>query len=306
MMKTTDCESEFVVGEKLMEALVKEKVTVGDVISIDTGSGKVTKLGKSFDSLNDFTVSGPQIRRVETPSGDIMNVKEVVHTVTLHEIDVINSRQQGFLALFAGDTGEIKSEVREQIDTKVAEWRASGKADIIPGVLFIDEVHMLDMECFSFLNRALENEMAPVLMVASNRGISKIRGTDYKSPHGIPLDLLDRLMIIMTQDYSRDEVKSILEARCEEEDVEFEEEALDFLTEIGMETSLRYAMQLIQAANQWVGRRKGTEVLQSDIERVYELFVDVQRSTEFLVDYENEFLYSEMGGDGDGDDEDDE
>jgi RuvB-like protein 2 len=47
---------------------------------------------------------------------------QVVHVVSLHEIDVINSRQQGFLALFAGDTGEIKSEVREQIDMKVAEW----------------------------------------------------------------------------------------------------------------------------------------------------------------------------------------
>ena len=51
--------------------------------------------------------------------------------VTLHEIDVINSRSQGFLALFAGDTGEIKSEVREQIDAKVAEWREDGKADIV-------------------------------------------------------------------------------------------------------------------------------------------------------------------------------
>ena len=39
--------------------------------------------------------------------------------VSLHEIDVINSRQQGFLALFAGDTGEIKHEVREHIDLKV-------------------------------------------------------------------------------------------------------------------------------------------------------------------------------------------
>jgi RuvB-like protein 2 len=49
-------------------------------------------------------------------------------------------RQQGFLALFAGDTGEIRPEVREQIDAKVAEWREEGKAEIIPGVLFIDEV----------------------------------------------------------------------------------------------------------------------------------------------------------------------
>lgn len=47
---------------------------------------------------------------------------------------------QGFLALFAGDTGEIRGEVREQIDAKVAEWREEGKAEIVPGVLFIDEV----------------------------------------------------------------------------------------------------------------------------------------------------------------------
>lgn len=34
----------------------------------------------------------------------------------------------------AGDTGEIKSEVREQINAKVAEWREEGKAEIVPGV----------------------------------------------------------------------------------------------------------------------------------------------------------------------------
>ena len=37
------------------------------------------------------------------------------------------------------------------------------------------QVHMLDIECFSFLNRALESEMAPILVVATNRGITKIR-----------------------------------------------------------------------------------------------------------------------------------
>lgn len=82
----------------------------------------------------------------------------MVHNVTLHDVDVINSRAQGFMALFSGETGEIGQEIREQINQKIASWREEGKADIIPGVLFIDEVHMLDIECFSFLNRALESE----------------------------------------------------------------------------------------------------------------------------------------------------
>jgi len=37
--------------------------------------------------------------------------RSLPHLPTL-QIDVINSRQQGFLALFAGDTGEIRPEVR--------------------------------------------------------------------------------------------------------------------------------------------------------------------------------------------------
>ena len=94
--------------------------------------------------------------------------------------------------MFSGDTGEIKQEVRDQINNKVMEWREEGKAEINPGVLFIDEAHMLDIECFSFLNRALESEMAPVVVMATNRGITRIRGTNYRGPHGMPIDLLDR------------------------------------------------------------------------------------------------------------------
>lgn len=29
----------------------------------------------------------------------------------------------------------------------------AGVAELVPGVLFIDEVHMLDIECFTYLNR---------------------------------------------------------------------------------------------------------------------------------------------------------
>lgn len=63
---------------------------------------------------------------------------------------------------------------------------------------------------------ALESDLAPVLIMATNRGITTIRGTHYKSPHGIPLDLLDRCLIIATQPYSEKEIKSILQIRCEE------------------------------------------------------------------------------------------
>jgi RuvB-like protein 2 len=183
--------------------------------------------------------------------------------------------------------------VREQINSKVAEWREEGKAEIVPGVLFIDEVHMLDIECFSFLNRALESDMAPILIMATNRGITKIRGTGYTSPHGVPIDLLDRLLIISTQPYSEKEIRQILSIRCEEEDVEMTEDAVAILTRIGMETSLRYAMQLITAASLTCRKRKGSEVDVDDIKRVYSLFLDEHRSSQFLQEYQDQFLFCE-------------
>jgi DNA helicase TIP49 (TBP-interacting protein) len=72
---------------------------------------------------------------------------------------------------------------------------------------------MLDIECFSFLNRALETELAPIVIMASNRGWARIRGTRYKSPHGVPMDLLDRALIISTSAYSAEEVQTILSIR---------------------------------------------------------------------------------------------
>merc|ERR1719158_1519426 len=190
----------------MIDALTNESVVAGDVITIDKANGRVSKLGRSITRSRDYDTMGPETRFVQCPEGELQKRKEVVHVVSLHEIDVINSRSQGFLALFAGDTGEIKSEVREQIDGKVSAWREEGKATIVPGVLFVDEVHMLDIECFSWLNRALETDLAPVLIIATNRGITKIRGTEYKSPHGIPIDLLDRLMIISTMPYNENEL----------------------------------------------------------------------------------------------------
>merc|ERR1740130_1866305 len=304
-LKTTEMETVYDLGKKMIDSLTKEKAQAGDVITIDVATGRISVLGRSFTRSRDYDAMGPNTKFVQCPEGELQRRTEVVHIVNLHEIDVINSRQQGFLALFSGDTGEIKPEVREQIDAKVAEWREEGKAEIVPGVLFIDEVHMLDIECFSFLNRALESEMPPVLVVATNRGITKIRGTDYESPHGLPVDLLDRLLIIFTEAYNADDIKKILQIRCEEEDVEMTDDALSLLTRIGLDTTLRYAIHMITAAHLVCTKRQGTEVAIEDIKKVYTLFMDLKRSVKMLEDYHQDFMFNEAPRNDDMEEDDD-
>lgn len=98
------------------------------------------------------------------------------------------------------------------------------------------------------------------LHIFFSRGITRIRGTNYKSPHGIPIDLLDRMIIVPTQPYQEKELKEILSIRCEEEDCQMTDDALTILTRIGLETSLRYAIQLITTAGLVARKRKSTEV----------------------------------------------
>ncbi|KAI6120963.1 TIP49-domain-containing protein [Pisolithus croceorrhizus] len=293
-IKTTDMETIYDLGTKMIDALSKEKVLAGDVIVIDKTSGKVSKLGRSFTRSRDYDAMGADTKFVQCPEGEIQKRKEVVHTVSLHEIDVINSRTQGFLALFAGDTGEIKPELREQINTKVAEWREEGKAEIIPGVLFIDEVHMLDIECFSFLNRALENELSPLVIMASNRGMSRIRGTNVRSPHGLPVDLLDRVLIVSTRPYSEEETQQIIQIRCEEEDVTLTSDALNVLTSMAGSTTLRYALNLISCAQMISRKRKAEQVGVEDLRRAYTYFMDEKRSVQWLKEQQGSLVFEEI------------
>ncbi|KAI9637035.1 putative transcription regulatory protein component of chromatin remodeling complexes [Dioszegia hungarica] len=298
-LKTTDMETVYDLGSKMIDQLQKEKVLAGDVVSIDKASGRISKLGRSFGRAKDYDAMGADTRFVACPDGELQVRKEVVHTVSLHEIDVINSRTQGFLALFAGDTGEIKPELRDQINTKVAEWREEGKAEIVPGVLFIDEVHMLDIECFSFLNRAMEGELAPLVVMASNRGITRIRGTKYKSPHGIPVDLLDRMLIISTGMYNEAEMREIVKIRADEEDVKIAEPALDLMANMATQTSLRYALNLIAPSSLLALRRKSPMVDIPDIKDAYQYFSDAVRSTAYAKEMAG-MMFGEEEEEGEG------
>jgi RuvB-like protein 1 (pontin 52) len=108
---------------------------------------------------------------------------------------------------------------------------------------------MLDIECFTYLNRALESPISPIVVLASNRGTCKIRGTDdIMAAHGIPPDFLARLLIIPTTPYQADEIKRIVRIRATTEGVAISDAAIDKVSEHGVRISLRYCLQLLTPA----------------------------------------------------------
>ena len=144
------------------------------------------------------------------PKGEVHKKKEVVQDVTLHDLDVANARpqvrtviisnsnrikatnsfcqlyfkshQQGgqdimsmMGSLMKPKKTEITEKLRQEINKVVNKYIDQGVAELVPGVLFIDEVHMLNLECFTFLNRALESSLSPIVIFATNRGNCTIR-----------------------------------------------------------------------------------------------------------------------------------
>lgn len=125
--------------------------------------------------------------------------------------------------------------------------------------------------------------MAPIVVFATNRGVTTIRGTDLKAPHGIPVDVLDRMLIIPTYPYDIQEMISICQIRASTEGMELTDDALKLLGALGQRSSLRYATQLLTPAKLMAETQGRTQIEPDDITQVDDLFLDGKASAQMLA-----------------------
>lgn len=185
---------------------------------------------------------------------------------------------------------EITDKLRREINKVVNKYIDDGVAELVPGVLFIDEVHMLDIECFTYLHRALESTIAPIVIFATNRGRSEIRGTDVMSSHGIPRDLLDRLLIIRTLPYSEEEMVQIIRIRATTEGLTIDDDAVTVLGKIGTNATLRYAVQLLTPGSINAKICGRTNIIKTDIKDMTEIFMDAKSSATMLKENSAKYM----------------
>ncbi len=231
--------------------------------------------------------------------GDVHKKKEIVQDVTLHDLDSANARPQGGQDIMSvmgqmmkPKKTEITEKLRQEINKVVNKYIDQGVAELVPGVLFIDEVHMLNLECFTFLNRALESTLSPIVIFATNRGHCTIKGTeDIQSPHGMPMDLLDRVMIIKLLPYGIEHMAQILRIRADTEGIPVDDDSIARLAEIGAATTLRYAVQLLTPAFVLARINGKDAVARDDIDEIAALFRDAKTSARFLHEHDQHFLH---------------
>merc|ERR1712072_783932 len=145
-LKTTKGTKQLKLDPSIYEALQKEKINVGDVIYIEANSGAVKRVGRSDSYATEFDLEAEEY--VPLPKGDVHKKKELVQDVTLHDLDIANAKPQGGQDIVSVMNNmlkprktEITEKLRLEINKVVNRYIDQGVAELVPGVLFIDEVH---------------------------------------------------------------------------------------------------------------------------------------------------------------------
>ncbi|KRX13562.1 RuvB-like 1, partial [Trichinella nelsoni] len=221
-LRTTKGCTQLKLDPTLYDVFLQQRIEVGDVIYIETNSGAVKRVGRCDVYATETDLEAEEF--VPLPKGEIRKQKEFVQDVTLHDLDTANAKPSGgqdvltlMAQLIKPKKTEITENLRKEVNASVNRYIEQGIAELVPGVLFIDEAHMLDMECFTYLHRVIESSFSPIVILATNRGFSKIRGTEIVSAHGIPQDLLERLLIVKTLPYGLQEILEIVKIRAKAE-----------------------------------------------------------------------------------------
>lgn len=106
----------------------------------------------------------------------------------------------------------------------------------------------------------------------------------------MPLDLLDRVLIIRTLPYSISEMEQIIRIRAQTEGLQMEDSAITTLSEIAGQATLRYAVQLLTPAYQMCKVNGKTIIGPDDLKDVHGLFLDAKRSATFLTERNNKYM----------------
>ena len=83
--------------------------------------------------------------------------------------------------------------------------------------------------------------------------------------------------------------------RCQEEDVQLTADAANVLTSMALQTTLRYALNLIACGRVVARKRKAEQVDVEDLRRAYAYFMDEKRSVQWLKEQQGSLIFEEVG-----------
>ena len=249
-------------SKELKDQMIFQNVKVGDVVHIDSSSGVFKRMGRGESYLNDYDLEADKY--VPLPKGDIYRKKEVVFNTTLHDLDVssVNPTGQDVLSLVHQVVKNKKSEITEKLRQDIDSYvNNCNFAEVIYGVLLIEDANLLDIECFTYLNKIIDTGRGPTIILTSNN----IEESNDSLYFGIPRQFLQKCLIIPINK-SKNEFE-VIKRRLAKENLQISDNGLKALENLTLNFGITYTVNIIKML-----KGLGESITDKDIEKLTSIF----------------------------------
>lgn len=245
------------IGKSMYESVRDEELSIGDVVYIEPMCGIVKKIGRSENAFEYDIECG---RKVPLPKKDVLRRKIVTQVLSLHDIDVAeetSDQLKNTMRHMLGKNG-VKLSTMQDTNEIVNAYVENGMGEVQPGILFIDECHLLSKRVLFQIIKVIEDDLSPLVLLATNNK-QFLEREDAQ-------DLFNRLFVIkMEKDPSI--IPDILKMRADKCRLSLHESAFCKLAAIGRERGLRRALNLLSLM-----KETDKEVTENDVRVLDELY----------------------------------
>lgn len=238
------------VAQDMYDSVKEEEISVGDVVYVEPACGIIKKIGRCEDA---FEYDIETARKVPLPKKDVKRRQVVTRTLSLYDIDTAEETSDTLRSAIRHVLQKRSMHVHTLRDTDslVRMYVDNGVGEVLPGILFIDECHLLDRRLMVQIVKVVEGELSPLVLLATNR-------RDFFAREDA-CELLSR-SIIIRMDNEPEIFPDIIKKRAEKAGLVLQKGALALLAQIANEKGLRRALNLLA-----VMRKEDNEVSKDDV-----------------------------------------
>ena len=202
-LQTLEGKLRLKVSGEIYNELIINKVKIGDIIRIIPETFSVENLGKSNGFIKKNSIDSTHY--LTLPRGKVFKKKTITKEITLYEFELENFKN---IKNFEISNYENISKLNEDTEALLLSYNKRSKIEIFKGVLFIDEVHNLNLNCIRYINKVFNHRLFPFVIITTNK-------IDWFNCRQFSLDNFNLihssgLFTIPLKKFSRDEILEVL------------------------------------------------------------------------------------------------
>jgi DNA helicase TIP49 (TBP-interacting protein) len=207
-LRTLDGSLRIKLHDSLGENFLNQNPAVGNFVIITPINQSVKVVG----NIGDGKIRSQNKNIFKSyPTGKVYKKKKIIQKITLADLDNANIE---FRKKYSKNQHYTPEDLIYEVDCMITDYLVKDKAQIIPGILFIDEAYMLDHDALLFLAKLTETKFCPFIILATNRNMNfnfeKFIGTNF------PIDLVKKSLSITTDHLSFENFSKIIAVRSKD------------------------------------------------------------------------------------------